>query len=119
MLHYFEGYGREYRERLLRRWGIVDVDDCCGCAKYLVCIFFCLFYVETKIPRHVWLWQVSSGKVDVKRLCISGGSAGGYTTLAALAFRDVFKAGASLYGVSTLYYNTVNRNFTLVSSNTW
>lgn len=45
--------------------------------------------------------QVSSGKADVKRLCISGGSAGGYTTLAALAFRDVFKAGASLYGVST------------------
>lgn len=44
--------------------------------------------------------QVSSGKADVKRLCISGGSAGGYTTLAALAFRDVFKAGASLYGVS-------------------
>ncbi|ESQ33199.1 hypothetical protein EUTSA_v10003712mg [Eutrema salsugineum] len=74
------GYGREYRERLLRRWGIVDVDDCCGCAKYLV----------------------SSGKADVKRLCISGGSAGGYTTLAALAFRDVFKAGASLYGVADL-----------------
>ncbi|KAF3509385.1 hypothetical protein F2Q69_00010179 [Brassica cretica] len=74
------GYGREYRERLLRRWGIVDVDDCCGCAKYLV----------------------SSGKADVKRLCISGGSAGGYTTLAALAFRDVFKAGASLYRVADL-----------------
>ncbi|CAA7016024.1 unnamed protein product [Microthlaspi erraticum] len=72
------GYGREYRERLLRQWGIVDVDDCCGCAKHLV----------------------SSGKADVKRLCISGGSAGGYTTLASLAFRDVFKAGASLYGVS-------------------
>ena len=102
MLHYFEGYGREYRERLLRRWGIVDVDDCCGCAKYLVCIFFAYFYVETKIPKHVWFGQVSSGKADVKRLCISGGSAGGYTTLAALAFRDVFKAGASLYGVSTL-----------------
>ncbi|CAN7080253.1 unnamed protein product [Brassica oleracea var. botrytis] len=74
------GYGREYRERLLRRWGIVDVDDCCGCAKYLV----------------------SSGKADVKRLCISGGAAGGYTTLAALAFRDVFKAGASLYRVADL-----------------
>ncbi|CAA7016030.1 unnamed protein product [Microthlaspi erraticum] len=74
------GYGREYRERLLRQWGIVDVDDCCGCAKHLV----------------------SSGKADVKRLCISGGSAGGYTTLASLAFRDVFKAGASLYGVADL-----------------
>lgn len=80
--------------------------------------FLCLFYVETKIPKHVWFGQVSSGKADVKRLCISGGSAGGYTTLAALAFRDVFKAGASLYGVSTLYYNYRYRNFTLVSSNT-
>ncbi|KAJ4867532.1 alpha/beta-Hydrolases superfamily protein [Raphanus sativus] len=74
------GYGREYRERVLRRWGIVDVDDCCGCAKYLV----------------------SSGKADVKRLFISGGSAGGYTALTALALRDVFKAGASLYGVADL-----------------
>lgn len=34
---YFEGYGREYRERLLGKWGIVDVDDCCSCAKFLVC----------------------------------------------------------------------------------
>lgn len=45
---------------------------------------------------------MESGKVDGDRLCITGGSAGGYTTLAALAFRDVFKAGASLYGVSSL-----------------
>jgi len=52
-------------------------------------------------PKLFWFGQVSSGKADVKRLCISGGSAGGYTTLASLAFRDVFKAGASLYGVST------------------
>ncbi|XP_010551210.1 PREDICTED: uncharacterized protein LOC104821889 isoform X2 [Tarenaya hassleriana] len=74
------GYGREYRERLLKKWGIVDVDDCCNCAKYLIDI----------------------GKIDEKRLCISGGSAGGYTTLAALAFRDIFKAGASLYGVVDL-----------------
>lgn len=43
---------------------------------------------------------MESGKVDAERLCITGGSAGGYTTLAALAFRDTFKAGASLYGVS-------------------
>ena len=43
---------------------------------------------------------MDSGKVDGERLCITGGSAGGYTTLAALAFRDTFKAGASLYGVS-------------------
>lgn len=74
------GYGREYRERLLRHWGIVDVDDCCSCAKYLV----------------------DNGKVDGERLCIVGGSAGGYTTLAALAFRDTFKAGASLYGIGDL-----------------
>lgn len=74
------GYGREYRERLLRGWGIVDVDDCCSCAKYLV----------------------EKGKVDGERLCIVGGSAGGYTTLAALAFRDTFKAGASLYGIGDL-----------------
>ncbi|XP_031405516.1 uncharacterized protein LOC116214270 isoform X2 [Punica granatum] len=74
------GYGREFRERLLGRWGIVDVDDCCSCAKFLV----------------------ESGKVDGDRLCITGGSAGGYTTLAALAFREMFKAGASLYGVADL-----------------
>ncbi|GER36345.1 alpha/beta-Hydrolases superfamily protein [Striga asiatica] len=74
------GYGREYRDRLLGRWGILDVNDCCSCAKFLV----------------------DSGKVDGQRLCITGGSAGGYTTLAALAFRNIFKAGASLYGVADL-----------------
>ncbi|XP_077212900.1 dipeptidyl-peptidase 5-like isoform X2 [Tasmannia lanceolata] len=74
------GYGREYRERLLGRWGIVDVNDCCSCARFLV----------------------DSGKVDGERLCITGRSAGGYTTLASLAFRQIFKAGASLYGVADL-----------------
>ncbi|KAK8596788.1 hypothetical protein V6N13_001395 [Hibiscus sabdariffa] len=74
------GYGREFRERLLGRWGIVDVDDCCSCARFLL----------------------ENGKADKERLCITGGSAGGYTTLAALAFRDTFKAGASLYGVADL-----------------
>ncbi|KAH1197453.1 Dipeptidyl aminopeptidase BIII [Glycine max] len=74
------GYGRVYRERLLRQWGIVDVNDCCSCATYLV----------------------DSGKVDKERLCIMGGSAGGYTTLAVLAFRDTFQAGASLYGIADL-----------------
>jgi dipeptidyl aminopeptidase/acylaminoacyl peptidase len=74
------GYGRAYRERLKGRWGIVDVDDCVNGAKYLV----------------------EKGLVDGDRLCIDGGSAGGYTTLAALTFRDVFKAGASFYGVSDL-----------------
>ncbi len=74
------GYGRDYRERLKGNWGIVDVDDCVNGAKYLV----------------------QQGLADGDRLCIDGGSAGGYTTLAALAFREVFKAGASLYGVSDL-----------------
>ncbi|XP_020090128.1 dipeptidyl-peptidase 5-like isoform X1 [Ananas comosus] len=74
------GYGREYRERLLGQWGVVDVNDCCSCARYLV----------------------ESGRVDGQRLCITGRSAGGYTTLACLAFRDTFKAGASLYGVADL-----------------
>uniref|UniRef100_A0A1D1XEX2 Dipeptidyl peptidase family member 6 n=1 Tax=Anthurium amnicola TaxID=1678845 RepID=A0A1D1XEX2_9ARAE len=74
------GYGREFRERLLGRWGLVDVNDCCSCARFLV----------------------DSGKVDGNRLCITGRSAGGYTTLAALAFKDTFKAGASLYGVADL-----------------
>jgi dipeptidyl aminopeptidase/acylaminoacyl peptidase len=74
------GYGREYRERLSGRWGVVDVDDCVNGAKYLV----------------------EQGLVDGDRLAITGGSAGGYTTLCALAFRDAFKAGASYYGVSDL-----------------
>ena len=74
------GYGRAYRERLKGNWGIVDVDDCVNGAKYLA----------------------NQGLVDGDRLCIDGGSAGGYTTLAALVFRDVFKAGASYYGVSDL-----------------
>lgn len=49
-----------------------------------------------------FVMQVDSGKVDGEWLCITGGSAGGYTTLAALAFKETFKAGASLYGVSAL-----------------
>lgn len=74
------GYGRAYRQRLLGQWGIVDVNDCCKAAQY----------------------AVEQGWVDAKRLAIRGGSAGGFTTLAALAFADVFKAGASHYGVSDL-----------------
>ncbi|MBE9012711.1 S9 family peptidase [Pseudanabaenaceae cyanobacterium LEGE 13415] len=74
------GYGRAYRERLKGTWGIVDVDDCANGAKYLA----------------------EQGKVDGDRLVIAGGSAGGYTTLCALTFRDTFKAGASYYGVSDL-----------------
>jgi dipeptidyl aminopeptidase/acylaminoacyl peptidase len=74
------GYGRDYHCRLDGQWGIVDVDDCANGAQYLV----------------------DRGMVDGDRLTIAGGSAGGYTTLAALTFRDTFKAGASYYGVSDL-----------------
>ena len=74
------GYGTEYRRRLNGLWGVVDVDDCANGAAYLV----------------------ERGEADGNRLIIRGGSAGGYTTLAALTFRDVFKAGASYYGISDL-----------------
>ena len=74
------GYGREYRQTLEGQWGVVDVDDCIGAARYLV----------------------DRGDVDGDRLAIEGGSAGGYTALAALAFRDVFAAGISLFGVGDL-----------------
>lgn len=74
------GYGREYRRKLNGQWGVVDVDDCVAGANYLV----------------------ERGLVDGNRLAIDGGSAGGYTTLCALTFRDTFKAGASHFGVSDL-----------------
>jgi len=74
------GYGTEYRRRLEGRWGVVDVNDCINAARYLI----------------------DRGDVDGERLMIRGASAGGYTTLAALTFTDVFKAGASYYGLSEL-----------------
>ncbi|MCK4669452.1 S9 family peptidase, partial [Candidatus Bathyarchaeota archaeon] len=74
------GYGRAYRQRLNGQWGVVDVDDCVNGARYLINI----------------------SEIDGNRLAIRGGSAGGYTTLCALTFRNVFKAGASYYGVSDL-----------------
>jgi dipeptidyl aminopeptidase/acylaminoacyl peptidase len=74
------GYGRAYRERLKGQWGVVDVDDCAGGARHLA----------------------ERGRVDGDRLIIRGSSAGGYTTLCALTFRDVFKAGASYYGIGDL-----------------
>lgn len=74
------GYGRAYRQALQGNWGIVDVTDCLDGARYLV----------------------EQGRVDGDRLAISGGSAGGYTTLAALTFHDLFKAGASHYGIGDL-----------------
>jgi dipeptidyl aminopeptidase/acylaminoacyl peptidase len=74
------GYGRAYRDRLHLNWGVVDVDDCINGAKFLA----------------------ERGRVDADRMVISGGSAGGYTTLAALVFHDVFSGGASYYGVSDI-----------------
>jgi len=71
------GYGRAYWQRLHDNWGVVDVDDCVNAALYLA----------------------REGRVDGERLAIRGGSAGGYTTLAALTFRNVFAAGASHFGV--------------------
>ena len=74
------GFGRAYRQRLIGQWGVVDVDDCVNAARYLA----------------------NEGSADPQRLMISGGSAGGFTTLAALTFRSVFKAGASSYGISDI-----------------
>lgn len=74
------GYGRAYRRRLRGRWGVVDVQDCAAAARHLV----------------------QAGAVDGERLAIRGGSAGGFTTLAALANLRLFHAGASYYGVSDL-----------------
>ena len=74
------GHGRAYRERLHGTWGIVDVDDCIAAARFLI----------------------ERGSVDPARIAIRGASAGGYTTLAALTFRDFFKAGASHYGIGDL-----------------
>lgn len=58
---------------------------------------------------------MGNGKVDGERLCITGGSAGGYTTLAALAFKETFKAGASLYGVSAWSYTEFQIDFGMVN----
>ncbi|EGF31913.1 peptidase, S9C (acylaminoacyl-peptidase) family [Oxalobacteraceae bacterium IMCC9480] len=74
------GYGRAYRHRLNGNWGVVDVDDALNAARFLV----------------------ADGAADEQQLAIRGGSAGGYTALAALTFHDLFKAGASYYGVSDL-----------------
>jgi dipeptidyl aminopeptidase/acylaminoacyl peptidase len=74
------GFGRAYRDLLEGQWGVVDVEDCVAGARYLA----------------------DQGLVDRERLVIRGGSAGGLTTLCALIFHDVFKAGASYYGVSDL-----------------
>ncbi len=74
------GFGRAYRERLAGNWGVVDVQDCVNASRFLT----------------------AEGRVDPNRLAITGGSAGGYTTLCALTFYDQFQAGASHYGVGDL-----------------
>ncbi|GAA6154019.1 S9 family peptidase [Pseudoteredinibacter isoporae] len=74
------GYGRPYRDSLKGQWGIKDVEDVCAGAQYLV----------------------DKGLADPQRLCIKGGSAGGYTVLAALTFSNTFAAGASHYGIGDL-----------------
>lgn len=74
------GYGRSYRRALYGKWGIADVEDCVAGATHLA----------------------ADGLVDAARLIIRGGSAGGYTTLAALTFTDRFSVGASLYGIGDL-----------------
>lgn len=75
------GYGRTYRDALHGRWGVADVADCLAAAR----------------------WLGDQGRCDPERLCIRGGSAGGYTTLVALAREDTpFAAGADRYGVADL-----------------
>lgn len=74
------GFGRAFRNRLRDSWGVCDVEDCVAAARYLA----------------------EQGLVDGNRLIITGGSAGGYTTLAALAFTDAFAAGASYFGVADI-----------------
>ncbi len=74
------GYGREYRERLRGEWGVADVQDCEAVAAELA----------------------ARGLADPKRIGIRGGSAGGWTTLAALTSSQVFTAGTSLFGVADL-----------------
>jgi dipeptidyl aminopeptidase/acylaminoacyl peptidase len=74
------GYGREYRDRLRDEWGVVDVEDSAAAARYLA----------------------ERGDIDPARVEITGGSAGGYTTLLALAVREEFAAGTSQFGVADL-----------------
>jgi len=74
------GYGRPYRNLLHKQWGVVDVEDCLNGMRYLA----------------------AQGLADGNRAMITGGSAGGYTTLCALTFGDAFRSGASHYGVSDL-----------------
>jgi len=75
------GFGRDYRLKLNKHWGIYDVDNTCAAAEYCV----------------------DQGWVDREKLIIRGSSAGGYTVLSALCFRETFSAGCSLYGIGDLH----------------
>ena len=74
------GFGRQFRDLLRGEWGVVDVEDCIAAGEFLI----------------------GAGRADPDRLIIRGGSAGGFTTLAALTFHDAFSAGCSLYGIADL-----------------
>jgi dipeptidyl aminopeptidase/acylaminoacyl peptidase len=74
------GYGRAYRDLLYRSWGVVDLEDCTNAAKFLT----------------------AEKYADTQRVAITGGSAGGYTTLCALTFDTFFRIGASYYGIGNL-----------------
>jgi dipeptidyl aminopeptidase/acylaminoacyl peptidase len=74
------GYGRAYRQRLNGMWGVTDLRDCVNAAMFLV----------------------ERGDVDGARLLIRGGSAGGYTTICALTYTDVFAAGTTFFGIADL-----------------
>ena len=74
------GYGREYRDMLRGEWGVADVDDCINAAQHLV----------------------DQGLADPEHVAITGGSAGGFTTLLALTKKDFFRSGASHFGVGDL-----------------
>ena len=74
------GYGRAYRNLLRGQWGVRDVADCAAAARF----------------------AAGEGAADPARLLARGGSAGGYTTLCLLTFRDEFAAGASHYGIGDL-----------------
>ncbi len=84
------GYGRPFRDQLHETWGQVDVDDCTAAAS----------------------WLADQGLVDAARCAVRGGSAGGYTTLATLCFKDVFAAGTSEYGLGDLEtFTTITHKF--------
>lgn len=74
------GFGRLYRDRLVHNWGVLDVADCVAAVDQLA----------------------EQGRIDPTKVAISGGSAGGYTTLQALVVSDTFAAGISRYGIGDL-----------------